>query len=494
MFLMDFVGRGNEIERLDNLFGRRQGGLAVLTGRRRVGKTRLLVEWDRRHAGLYTVADQSAPEIQRRYFCEALASRFPIFQDATFRDWRSILKGLADQAKAAKWKGPLIFDEFPFLVASNPELPSVVQHWIDHEVVPAGLVVAIAGSSQRMMQGLVLDASAPLYGRAAEMIEVKPLRMTDFTAATGIADPVVCVKAHTAWGGIPRYWELAEPFGSRVDEAVDHCVLDPLSPLHGEPDRLLLDEVPPALGLRPILDAIGLGAHRPGEIAARIGQLPTSLARPLTRLTEMGLVRREVPFGESEKSAKRALYRIADPFMRLWFRTVAPHRALLTQAPPAVRRKLWENARPGLYSAAWEELCRQSVVLAAGPLAPQARKQPWMPAGRYWQGKGPEWDVVSTSLDGKRGLIGEVKWSERPVRKAELRRVADELRRKGIPPALAKTAEIAYCLFVPRSEGDIREIDGMLIIDAAAVAAAGPMGPRARRSSRVSPSSHSMAR
>ncbi|MGD0835627.1 MAG: ATP-binding protein, partial [Polyangia bacterium] len=265
---MDFVGRHEEVERLNSLCRRRQGGLAVLTGRRRVGKTRLLVEWNRRHDGLYTVADQSAPEIQRRYFCEALAGRFPVFQEATFRDWRAILKALARQAEAGSWKGPLILDEFPFLVASSPELPSVVQHWIDQDAAAAGLVVAIAGSSQRMMHGLVLDSSAPLYGRAVEMIEVKPLRMADFTAATGVVDPVTCVKAYAAWGGIPRYWELAEPFAARVDEAVDRCVLDPLSPLHSEPDRLLLDEVPPALALRPILDAIGLGAHRPSEIAA----------------------------------------------------------------------------------------------------------------------------------------------------------------------------------------------------------------------------------
>ena len=443
-----------------------------MSGRRRVGKTRLLVEWNRRHNGLYTVADQSAPEIQRRYFCEALASRFPVFQEATFRDWRSMLKVLAQQAEADRWKGPIILDEFPFLVASSPELPSVLQHWIDHEAVHAGLVVAIAGSSQRMMHGLVLDSSAPLYGRAVEMIEVKPLRIADFTAATGIADAIACVKAYTAWGGIPRYWELAEPFASRLDEAVDRCVLDPLSPLHSEPDRLLLDEVPPALALRPILDAIGLGAHRPSEIAARIGQPPTSLARPLTRLAEMGLVRREVPFGESEKSAKRVLYRIADPFMRLWFRTVAPHRALLAQAPEVVRRKLWESARPGLCAAAWEELCRQSVVLVAGSRAPLARKGPWMPAGRYWQGRGPEWDVVSHSLDGRCGLLGEVKWSERPLRQAELHRIADQLRRKGVPPVLSKVSEMVYCLFVPRADAGRKEIEETLIIDAAAVTGA----------------------
>ena len=159
--------------------------------------------------------------------------------------------------------------------------------------------------------------------------------------------------------------------------------------------------------------------------------------------------------------------------MRLWFKTVAPHRALLTQAPPAVRRKLWENVRPGLCAEAWEELCRQSVVLAANSRAPLNRKGPWLPAGRYWQGRGPKWDVVSRSLDGKYGLLGEVKWSERPIRGVKLRRVADELRRKGVPPALSKISEIVYCVFVPRSKDGATEIEGMSIVDAKAVAAAG---------------------
>jgi hypothetical protein len=81
--------------------------------------------------------------------------------------------------------------------------------------------------------------------------------------------------------------------------------------------------------------------------------------------------------------------------------------------------------------------------------------------------------VVSRALDGKCGLLGEVKWSEQPVRPAELRRVAGELRRKGVPPALSEASEIVCCLFVPRSEGGEKEIEGMLVIDAAAVTAAG---------------------
>ena len=104
------------------------------------------------------------------------------------------------------------------------------------------------------------------------------------------------ILAYTAWGGVPRYWELMSESGLPLDRAVDHLVLNPLGPLHEEPERLLLEELPPAVALRPILDAIGLGAHRVSEIAARIGGPATSLSRPLQRLMELGLIQREIPF------------------------------------------------------------------------------------------------------------------------------------------------------------------------------------------------------
>ena len=59
------------------------------------------------------------------------------------------------------------------------------------------------------------------------------------------------------------------------------------------------------------------------------------MCRPLSRLVGMGLVRREVPFGESEKKSRRSLYKIDDPFTRLWFRVVAPNRATLAAGTPA---------------------------------------------------------------------------------------------------------------------------------------------------------------
>ncbi|MDE0220199.1 MAG: ATP-binding protein [Spirochaetaceae bacterium] len=414
---MEFLDRAGELRRLDNAL-RHSGAFAVIWGRRRVGKSRLLLEWSRRRDGLYTVADQSAPAVQRRYLAAAVAERFGGFADVEYPDWRSFFTRLGDAAARASWNGPFILDELPYLIAADPSLAAVLQNWLDR---PGGRPCLVAsGSSRHMMHGAVLDADAPLYGRAVEAFAVRPLRpgyLADvFTAAT----PRSLVSAYALWGGLPRYWELAEPYGGDLAAAVDELVLDPSGPLHEEPDRLLLAETPPATSLRPLLDAIGAGAHRISEIAGRLGKPASSLTRQLAALTEMDFVRREIPFGSSPASGKRSLYRLDDPFLRLWFAAVAPHRAALAEAPRDTRLHYWRRHRAALEGYAWEELCRMAVPELHRIDTPLAPLGPWEPARRYWRGNAPELDVVARSVDGRRLLVGEAKWSARsgPVSRA----------------------------------------------------------------------------
>ena len=267
----------------------------------------------RRNAGLYAVADLSSAEIQRRYFAEAVASRLPGFADVEYRDWQVLLSRLASEAKRAGWRGPVVFDELPYLVLASPELPSVLQRWVDHEAREAKLVVAVAGSSQRMMQGMVLGGDAPLYGRAQEILEIRPLDPSFLPVVFRTREGSRLVQHFTAWGGVPRCWELAVEASKNPLSAVEELVLNPMGPLHREPDRILIEEVPTALEVRPILDAIGLGAHRVSEIAGRIGRPATSISRPLERLVGMGLARRETPFGEPEKNRGEVCTRSTTP-------------------------------------------------------------------------------------------------------------------------------------------------------------------------------------
>ena len=447
---MKFVDRKDEMRRLDGLGEGGRAGLAALWGRRRVGKTRLLLEWCRRRGGLYSVADLSSESVQRRYFAEAAAAKFPGFAEAEYPDWRTLLRALGREAERVAWHGPVVLDEFPYLAESCPALPSILQNWIDHEALQAGLLLVIAGSSRHMMQGLALNADSPLYGRTEEAMALAPMSVAAAAEALSLEDPVDAVRAFAAWGGIPRYWELAEPFRRDVDSAVDRLVLDPLGPLHQETDRLLADERPSAMPLRPVLDAIGAGAHRVSEIAGRIGQPSTSLSRGLSRLAELGLLTRDQPFGESERGGKKTLYRIDDPFFRLWFRLVAPHRAVLASAPETVRRGLWARQREGLFAETWETLCRAAVPRLGG-VGPLAEGGPWGPAARTWGGGGPEWDVVARSLDGKALLLGEVKWRAGEASDDVVGKALRDLEAKGTPPIeMPPGARVVRAIFVPR--------------------------------------------
>jgi hypothetical protein len=128
---------------------------------------------------------------------------------------------------------------------------------------------------------------------------------------------------------------------------------------------------------------------------------------------------------------------------------------MLATAPAQVRRKLLDEHLGHLHGQAWEELSRAAVPTLGGALA---KLGPWGPASRWWSGGAPEWDIVSESLDGKRLLLGEAKWSDRPLREAEVGRHIHALESR-LPPSLGRSFSshaTTRVLFVPGLEGRAR--------------------------------------
>ncbi|HEX4953577.1 MAG TPA: ATP-binding protein [Thermoanaerobaculia bacterium] len=402
---LPFLDRQEEAERLLGLLRRAEGSLGVLYGRRRCGKSRLLREVLPVDRTVYYVGDDRESRLQRASLAAEIARLLPGFDHVEYPQWDALLDRWWREAPAG---AVLALDELPALVATAPELPSLLQKHLDRSG-ERGVHLLLAGSSQRMMQGLVLDRTAPLYGRAAEILPIAPLAAGWIEPALGPGPPERAIEAYSVWGGVPRYWELA---GDHPDlaSAIRSVVLSPLGALHEEPSRLLLDDLRGTTQAASILSLIGQGCHRISEIAARLGKPVTTLSRPLQRLLEMGLVRREQPHGESPRGGgKRSLYKIADPFLRFWFRHVEPNRSRLGAGQvEAVEAEI--AGRLGHHvGEIWEELARASVPrLGLGGRA-------WGPAGRWW---GPgldrrplEVDVVAESLDGHALLIAEVKWT-----------------------------------------------------------------------------------
>lgn len=401
---LPFLDREREAVRLDRLIEGETGRFGVLYGRRRCGKSRLLRETIPTDRSVYFVGDDRESALQRAGLATEIGRTIEGFDRVTYPDWNALLGRWWNDAPP---RSVLVLDELPSLVARSFELPSVLQKLIDRNETGTPHLI-VAGSSQRMMQGLVMDRSAPLFGRAAEILEIRPLPAGWIETALEIGRAGDAVDAFAVWGGVPRYWELAADHPD-LPSAVCSLVLDPLGVLHDEPRRLLLDDLRDTTQAASILSLIGSGCHRLSEIAGRLGKPATSLARPLQRLVEMSLVVRELPFGAPRRGSKRSLYHIADPFLRYWFRFVEPNRSRLgVRQPESVWREIGSEMRHHVASV-WEDLARESVPrlgLHGGE---------WGPAARWWgpglDRKPLEVDVVAEEVGGNRLLIGEVKWT-----------------------------------------------------------------------------------
>lgn len=400
---LPFLDRRDEQRRLRRFLRADDARLAVLYGRRRCGKS-TLVQRVCGEGDVYALADEREAPHQRHALASEIARVVPAFDAATYPSWDALLASLEARAQPLN----LVLDEFPYLVSAAPELPSVLQRHLDRPG-PRWVRLVLCGSSQRMMQGLALDRTAPLYGRAQEIMRLAPLNPGWIGDAMGLQGPAA-VEAWSVWGGVPRYWELAVRYPS-LFEAIRDLLLHRHGVLHDEPQGLLLDDLRSATQASTLLALVGAGCHRMSEIASRMGKPAGALTRPLAQLIDLGYLRKEVPFGEDERSSKRTLYRIADPLVAFWFRFVQPARTLLQRDLLDPVEAQIRTAFPQHVGESWEVLARESVPrLSIGGVA-------WGPASRWWgSGRaGPvEFDVVAESLDGESVLVGEAKWVARP--------------------------------------------------------------------------------
>jgi len=434
---LTFLDRHEETARFRRLLARPEGALGVVYGRRRCGKSRLLREILPVGRSVYYVGDDREGSLQRASLATEIGRLLPGFERVTYPGWDDLLARWWQEARPGT---VLALDEFPSLVAVAPELPSLLQKFLDRET-DRGVHLLLTGSSQRMMQGLVLDRSAPLFGRASEILKISPLPVGWIEEALDLKSPERAVEAYAVWGGTPRYWELA---GDHPDlpAAIRSLVLSPLGVLFEEPSRLLLDDMRDTTQAASILSLIGQGCHRISEIAARLGKPVTALSRPLQRLQDMDLVTREQPFGEDPRGSKRTLYKISDPFLRFWFRYVEINRSRLGAGQSAVVEEEIGQRLGHHVGEIWEELARAGVPL----LHPGGKT--WGPAGRWW---GPgldrrplEVDLVALGNDGRSVLVGEVKWAA----PRDVERLSAELEAKAQRLPMAVGREVVTALWL----------------------------------------------
>ena len=441
--MISFLDRTEELLRIDRLLDSPNGALCCLYGRRRCGKTRLLRECVKNRPNvLYHVADKSNRSAQIARFVNEAESLNPAFRAASGGDWGAVL----DLWMSLTPNGSiLVFDEFPYLVEQDEALPSILQRIVD-AIQNLGKKIIICGSSQRMMQGFVLKASEPLYGRAREILPIAPLDFGWMKSAFPQWTAWDRLKAWGVWGGVPRYWELQDDEPD-LWTAVRRNVCSPLGVLRNEPQFLLLDDVGDIAQASTVLSFIGGGAHRASEIAARMARPITDMSRPLQRLTELGLIARDHPFDE-EENGKRSFYRVSDPFLDFWYAFVQPNWSRPDFLEQPEDRRAFDHLYASHLGGVWERLIR--VEVQSKPLP--GFEVRFRNAARWW-GTGlnrrpMEIDVVAESTDRKTLLVGEAKLTLSPA-EAEYARAELEAKAGNLPFA-ARYERIVTSLFVAK--------------------------------------------
>ena len=404
---MDFIDREDEQKRFRRFLNLREGALACVYGRRRIGKSRLIEEVvSGRGDVVVFIAERSEAALQRSRLAADISSLIPGFADVAYDNWSVMFNRWQKDAP----KGSiLVIDELPYLVERSPELPSVLQRIADG-LRSTGKKIILSGSSQRMMQGLVLNENEPLYGRAREIVKLEPIRFRWMKQAFPAMSAWERFCLYAVLGGVPRYWET---FQGEDDmwSALRERVFSPQGLFHDEPNHVLQDDLQDSVQATSVLSLVGRGVERLVEIAGRLQVPATALGRPIKRLMELGFVTRGIPFGSDAKSNKKTLYRISDPFLRFWYSFVLPNYSDANFLSDKAEIKALQPAFRVYLGQAWERLVRDEIQRRPLPGLDMRFRN----AARWWGSgldrKAMEIDVVAESLDGETLLVGEAKLS-----------------------------------------------------------------------------------
>jgi len=407
-----FIDRDAELAELRALADRRAPAIALLYGRRRVGKTYLLEHaWPDRRV-FYFVAADATPEINRKELIAELSGwSGQELNPAEYPTWRTVFRLLADFAR--KEQLIAVLDEFQYLMGGDDDIVSQLVAVFDRELCGRPLLLALSGSSVAMMESLV-GGGQPLFGRSAWSAKIGPFDYRDAARmAPGRSNREVALL-YGIFGGTPRYLAAIAP-GEPLAEAVMRSMLSPRGEIYLQLEHVIEQEqgIRRPADYNSILRSIAAGDHEVTKIANRTGIDVMAVRAALRTLADLEYVWKERNFDAPAKAAYQ--YRLADNALAFWFRFVHANRSRLqTGAIRVVWQRQVEPQLNTYMGKVFERMCREAF---------QRYHADWGLAGATtwarWEGqdrnrRSIEIDAVAR-LDDGRILVGEIKWSSKPV-------------------------------------------------------------------------------
>ena len=430
--MTSFVNRVEELSRLRNLYESAEAELAVIFGRRRLGKTALVKQslnaYD--EAVLYQ-AKQKTSALQLQQFIDVAADAYPDVR-RTRKNWEDVLRYLAEQDAI------IVLDEFPYLVEQDESLPSVLQALFDHHLDESAPTIVLVGSSISMMEEAALLGNSPLYGRSSLTLDIRQL---PFAAAMEFFDDSYSateqVRTWSVFGGVPYYLEDVSP-DATLAANIQHTILSSHGTLHNEPDYVLRMELTEPTRYFSILEAIASGNTSRNEIAGTTGIDYNQLSKYLNRLSRLRLVDQHVPITEQKHRSKRSRYRLRDQFFRFWFHFVYGTSTQYDELGDEAYESVIEPQLPQFVSRSFETLC----CTAVRSLYPDETVSE---TGQWWYDE-HEIDVVGLTT-GSTLIAGECKFQQSPLGYEAFSKLQDHVAELRWHPDDGSDRTVQYALF-----------------------------------------------
>lgn len=359
---MTFIGRTKEQEKLLAQLSSPIQNAALLYGRRRVGKSELILHTMRQASDARTIyyeCRQTTTENNTKNLSEVIAEAFDM-PPLAFSDIEAALRFVFDRATGEKIV--LAIDEYPYLRDVVKGMDSILQVLLDEYHDRSHLSLILCGSYVEVMKSL-LERDNPLYGRIDLKINLQPM---DYYESAQFYPERSCedkVRLFSVFGGIPYYNRLIDKNAS-VRENLIHLILEPDARLEDEVPSYLLSEISKIGNAHEIFSALADGHARYRDILSQSHvSSGATLVNVLNRLIGMQLVQRRSPINDPNNK-KRTSYVICDGLSKFYYRYVFRYLSQRSVLDPEVYydRYVNDDFETQFVPRAFEEVCRQYLV------------------------------------------------------------------------------------------------------------------------------------
>lgn len=405
---MKFYDRTEEIATLHKIRenAKENAQFTVVTGRRRIGKTSLVLKAYEDMPLLYFFVGRKAENLLCEEFRQEVERKLKIKMGGTPANFSELFDYLMTLSK--EWSFTLFIDEFQNFYRVNSSIFSDMQKIWDLNHLSSKINLIVCGSVYSMMTKIFRDKKEPLYNRQNRFMHIrafKPSVLKDIlhdNAPEYSNDDLLALYSFT--GGVAKYVQLLmEDHAFTVDSMID-SIISSDSVFINEGRAILVEEFGKDYDTYfSILSAIASGNTRRSEIESMIGK---EIGGYLTRLEDdYGIIKKEIPLG-AKTTTKNVVYTIHDNFFTFWFRFIFKYGHIL---------------EIGAYNQ-MRTLIRRDYATFSGKMleryfyAKAAESGKYTILGRWWDRKGEnEIDLIAANEIEKTAEVYEIKRQRRNI-------------------------------------------------------------------------------